>query len=179
MNHKIKEVLISKEDITKKCQELGNQIDEKYKDYQNAPLFVALLKGSIPFIAELVKYIEMEIEIDFMDVSSYEGTTSTGNIKILKDLDRSIVDQDIVLVEDIVDTGNTLNNVIDLLYNKGAKSITVVSLLDKPSRRVVEVDVEFVGFKIPDLFVVGFGLDYNQKFRNLPYIGVLKEEYYI
>ncbi len=178
MNNKVKEILISNEEIQVRCKELGATLTDKFKGYENAPIFVALLKGSVPFLAELIKHIDLEMEMDFMDVSSYEGTKSTGDIKILKDLDKSINGLDIVLVEDIVDTGNTLTNVIEMLKNKGAKSITVVTLLDKPSRREVPIQADYIGFTIEDFFVIGFGLDFNQKYRNLPYIGILKEEYY-
>ncbi|MFI3283478.1 MAG: hypoxanthine phosphoribosyltransferase [Erysipelotrichaceae bacterium] len=177
MDQRVKEILIDEQQITEKCKELGAKISEDYKDVQ-PPLFVALLKGSVPFLADLIKYVTIDIEYDFMDVSSYAGTKSTGDIRIIKDLDRSIEGLDIVLVEDIVDTGRTLVNVKELLKNKGAKSIKVVSLLDKPSRREVEVEAEYIGFVIPDAFVIGYGLDFDQKFRNLPYVGIMKEEYY-
>mgnify|MGYP000906737787 CR=1 FL=1 len=120
----------------------------------------------------------MDIEVDFMCMESYHGTESTGDVHIVMDLDRSIQDCDILLIEDIVDTGKTLMKVKGILNNKGAREVKVASLLDKPSRRKVEVNADFVGFVIPDKFVVGFGLDFNQKYRNLPYIGVLKEELY-
>ena len=141
-------------------------------------LLVALLKGSVPFLAELIKHIELEIQFDFMAVSSYEGTESIGDIKINKDLDCSVKGVDILLVEDIVDTGKTLQTVKAMLKNKGAASVRVVTLLDKPERRTVEIEADYVGFAVPNEFVVGFGLDFNQKYRNLPYIGVLKEECY-
>ena len=125
-----------------------------------------------------MKYIDLDLEIDFMDVSSYDGTESVGDVRINKDLSNSVQDDDIILVEDIVDTGKTLSKVIDFLYQKGAKSVKVVSLLDKPDRRVVDIEADYVGFKVPNEFVVGFGLDYNQKYRNLPYVGILKRECY-
>lgn len=176
MHHCVEKVLVSEEEILKSCRELGKVISEDYKD--EAPLLVALLKGSVPFLAELIKYIDLDIEFDFMDVTSYEGTESTGEIKVVKDLDRSVRGAEILIVEDIIDTGRTLKTVKELLYSKGAKSVKVVTLLDKPDRRVVDLKAEYVGFVIPNEFVIGFGLDYNQKYRNLPYIGVLKEEYY-
>ncbi len=177
MHQNIKEVYITAAQITKRCEELGKQITEEYTG-KEAPLLVALLKGSVPFLSELIKYIELDIEFDFMDVSSYSGTESTGEIKILKDLDRSVKGANIILVEDIVDTGRTLKTVKELLYTKGAADVKIVTLLDKPDRRVVEIVPEYKGFTIPNEFVVGFGLDFNQKYRNLPYIGVLKEECY-
>jgi len=129
-------------------------------------------------LAELIKHIDLDIQFDFMDVSSYEGTESIGDIKILKDLDCSVKNLDILLVEDIVDTGRTLKTVKAMLKNKGAKTVRVVTLLDKPDRRVVDIEADYTGFEIPNEFVVGFGLDFNQKYRNFPFVGVLKEECY-
>lgn len=176
MDNAVKKVLISYEEITDKAKHLGRQISDDYKD--KYPIFIALLKGSVPFMAELIKYIDIDMETEYMDVSSYEGTHSTGEVKIIKDLDRSIKDCDVLIVEDIVDTGRTLKTVIGLLYSKGAKSVKVVTLLNKQSRRVNDIKADYIAFEIPDEFVIGFGLDFNQKYRNLPYIGVLKEEYY-
>ncbi|MFV0552545.1 MAG: hypoxanthine phosphoribosyltransferase [Anaerorhabdus sp.] len=176
MHQLIKKILVSGEEITQRSKELGQQITKDYEGQE--PLFVALLKGSVPFLAELVKYVDLDIEYDFMDVSSYEGTESIGDIKILKDLDRSIKGIDIILVEDIVDTGRTLSTVRNMLLNKGANSVKIVTLLDKPSRRVIEISADYTGFEIENEFVVGFGLDFDQKFRNLPYVGVLKDEAY-
>ncbi|MCI8270696.1 MAG: hypoxanthine phosphoribosyltransferase [Erysipelotrichaceae bacterium] len=178
MHKNIDHVLVSAEQITDKAKELGRQITEEYKERKEVPLLVALLKGSVPFLSELAKHIELDIQIDFMDVSSYEGTESIGDIKINLDLHCSVKGVSILLVEDIVDTGRTLKEVTRLLKNKGAKEVKVVSLLDKPDRRVVDIKADYVGFTIPNEFVVGFGLDYNQKYRNLPYIGVLKKEIY-
>ena len=174
----IEEILINADQITEKCKELGQQITNDFQNHEEMPLFVTLLKGGVPFLAELIKYIDLDIMYDFMDVSSYEGTKSTGDIRIVKDLDISIKDMDIILVEDIIDTGRTLLNVIELLKNKGARDVKVVSLLNKQSRREAPVQGDYIGFEIQDKFVIGFGLDYNQKYRNLPYIGVLKEEVY-
>ena len=132
----------------------------------------------MPFLAELIKHIDLDIQYDFMDVTSYEGTRSTGDIKILKDLDTSIVGKDILLVEDIVDTGRTVQAVKGMLANKGAASVKIVTLLDKPSKRVCDVNADYVGFEIDDYFVVGFGLDYDQRYRALPFVGVLKADQY-
>lgn len=176
MNENVKKVLVSQEQITERAKELAKQISEDYKD--KYPIFIALLKGSVPFMAELMKYIDIDMETEYMDVSSYDGTQSTGEVKIIKDLDRSIKNCDVIIVEDIVDTGRTLKTVKELLYAKGAKSVKIVTLLDKPERRVVDVVVDYVAFTIPNEFVIGFGLDFNQKYRNLPYVGVLKEECY-
>ena len=172
----IKEVLLSEEQIEERCEELGQQIDQDYEG--KAPLLVGLLKGSVPFMAELMKHIHLPITIDFMDVSSYVGTQSSGDVRINKDLDYSIVGMDILLVEDIIDTGHTLAKVRSLLYSKGANSVKIVTLLDKPERRVIDIQGDYVGFTIPNAFVVGYGLDYEQKYRNLPFIGILKEEVY-
>lgn len=174
----VKEVLVGEQEIIDRCIVLANKINEDYHKYDCPPLLVAVLKGSIPFLSELMKHIELDIEIDFMDVSSYEGTESIGDVRIIKDLDRSIKGMPILLVEDIVDTGRTLQEVKKLLVNKGASEVKVITLLDKPSRRVIEVEADYVGFKIPNEFVIGFGLDFNEKYRNLPYVGVLKDELY-
>ncbi len=172
----VEKILITEEEIAERCKVLGELITQDYKD--NPPVLVALLKGSVPFLAELMKYIDLDVEIDFMDVTSYSGTESSGDVRILKDTEGSVQGKDILLVEDIVDTGRTLVTVKDLLYSKGARSVAVATLLDKPDRRVVEIHAEYVGFEIPNEFVIGFGLDFNQKFRNLPYVGVLKEDCY-
>lgn len=176
MNNDIKEILITEDEIIKRCKELGKEITEDYCG--KTPILIGLLKGSVPFLAELMKRIEINMEIDFMDVSSYSGTESTGDVRIDKDLSNSIVGDDVIVVEDIVDTGKTLQKVVGLLYSKGANSVKIVSLLDKPERRVVDLKADYIGFTIPDAFVVGFGLDFNQKYRNLPYVGILKEDCY-
>ena len=176
MNDDVKEVLISENEIIERCRELGAQISEDYADKDL--VIVGLLKGSVPFMAELMKNISIDCEVEFMAVASYSGTESQGDVRIIKDLDRSIQGEDVLIVEDIVDTGKTLLKVKELLYSKGAKTVKVVSLLDKPSRRIVDIQAEYVGFTVEDKFVIGFGLDFNQKYRNLPYVGVLKEEFY-
>ncbi|MCI8539895.1 MAG: hypoxanthine phosphoribosyltransferase [Erysipelotrichaceae bacterium] len=178
MHHAVEKILVSQEDIVRRCKELGKQISEDYRKCGETPYLVALLKGSIPFLAELSKHIDLDVCLDFMDVSSYEGTESIGDIKINKDLDGSVKGLSILLVEDIIDTGRTLKEVTTLLRNKGAKDVKVVSLLDKPTRRVVEIEADYVGFEIPNEFVIGFGLDFDQKFRNLPFVGILKREFY-
>lgn len=172
----IKKVLVSEEQIQKRAEELGRQITEDYKN--NPPLLVALLRGSVPFLAELIKHIDLDIQYDFMDVSSYEGTESIGDIRINKDLDTSIKGLDLLLVEDIVDTGRTIDTVQKMLMHKGAKSVEVVTLLDKPSRRINDMSPKYAGFEVENEFVVGFGMDFDQKYRALPYIGVLKDECY-
>lgn len=176
MHKDIDRILLSEEEIVNRCKELGKQIS---MDYAGKHLvLVGLLKGSVPFMSELMKRIECDTEIDFMDVSSYDGTESQGDVRIIKDLDRSPKDDDILIVEDIVDTGRTLKTVKKLLLSKGASSVKIVTLLDKPDRRVVEIEPDYCGFIVPNEFVVGYGLDFNQKYRNLPYIGVLKPECY-
>lgn len=178
MHQDLKKILVSEEQIVAKCKELGAKISQDYRDIGEIPLLVAVLKGSVPFLAELIKHIDLDIEFDFMDVSSYEGTESIGDVRIIKDLDRSIKGTRILLVEDIVDTGRTIKEVTRLLLNKGATEVKIVSLLDKPSRRVIEITADYIGFEIPNEFVVGFGLDFDEKYRNLPYVGVLKDEFY-
>lgn len=178
MHDVVERVLVSQEEIETRCKELGKQISDDYRSTQEAPLLVALLKGSVPFLAELIKHIDLDIQFDFMDVSSYQGAESVGDVKIVKDLDTSIKDKRILLVEDIVDTGRTLKKVTQLLMNKDAKDVKVVALLDKPERRVVDIEADYVGFRIPNEFVVGFGLDYDEHYRGFPYIGVLKPDVY-
>lgn len=172
----IKKVLVNEQQISERSKELGAKITEDYAGKQ--PLLVALLRGSVPFLAELIKHINLDIQYDFMDVSSYEGTESIGDIRILKDLDTSVKGLDILLVEDIVDTGRTIQTVRETLLHKGANSVRIITLLDKPSRRVVDIKADYVGFEIENEFVIGFGMDFNQRYRCLPYIGVLKDEGY-
>lgn len=179
MHKDIKEVLVSHEQIISKCEELGKQISADYNGQNAVPLLVALLKGSIPFLSELMQHIDIQgIEFDVMDVSSYDGAESLGDIKINMDLKDSAKGKSILLVEDIVDTGRTLVEVKKMLLNKGAKNVKVVSLLDKPERRLTPIEADYLGFSIKNEFVVGYGLDYNQKYRNLPYVGILKKEVY-
>jgi hypoxanthine phosphoribosyltransferase len=178
MHQDVKKILVTHEEIEQRCRQLGAQITADYKANAEVPILVALLKGSIPFLSKLAPYIELDVELEFMDVKSYEGTESIGDVHIIKDLDRSIKGVSILLVEDIVDTGRTLHEVTKLLRNKGAKDVKIVSLLDKPSRRVIDIKADYTGFTIPNEFVIGFGLDFNEKYRNLPYVGVLKDEFY-
>lgn len=177
MHNDIESVVLSKEQIEAACARLGKEITADYEG--KVPLCVGILKGSILFMADLIKNIDTHVEIEFMDVSSYHGgTESTGEVKILKDLDVSVEGRDIIIIEDILETGTTLNAIIDLLKYRKANSIEIVTLLDKPMRRKVDIEAKYVGEKIPDDFVVGYGLDYQEKYRNLPYIGLLKEEIY-
>ena len=172
----VKKVLFSKEQIETRAAELGKQISEDYAGH--SLLVVALLRGSVPFMSELIKHIDLDIQYDFMDVSSYSGTKSTGDIKMLKDLDTSVEGLDVLLVEDIVETGRTLDAVCKSLLGRGACSVKIAALLDKPSGRIVDIKSDYIGFTVGNEFVVGFGMDFNQHYRCLPYIGVLKEECY-
>ena len=179
MQNDIKEILISYEEIKSRCQDLGKQINEDYKG--KTPIILGLLKGSIPFMAEMLKTISLYCQTEYMCVSSYHGgTSSSGEVKIIKDLDVSVKDRDIIIVEDIVDTGLTLTTIIKLLLHRGARSVEVCTLLDKKEGRKpgYELTPKYIGFDCPNAFVVGYGLDYNELYRNLPYIGILKEEVY-
>ena len=176
MNNDIEKILVTEEELKNKIVEIGKQISNDYKDKN--PIIVGVLKGSFIFIADLVREINIPVTIDFMAVSSYEGTTSTGKIKIEKDLSEDVKDRNVILVEDILDTGRTLSYIIKMLENRGAKSVNVCSLLVKKARTEIEVDYKYNGFNIPNEFVVGYGLDYEEKYRNLKYIGILKEKIY-
>lgn len=172
----IKEVLYSEEEIREKVKELGERITE---DYKGKNLFLlGILKGCVPFMADIMRSIDLELEYDFMDVSSYQGTRSMGEVRILKDISTSIVDKDILIVEDIIDTGVTLSYLTKILKSRGARSIEIVTMLSKPSRRKVELPVKYNGYEIDDHFVIGYGMDYNERFRGLPYIGILDESVY-
>lgn len=169
----IKRVLISEEEIKTAVQRLGREIQEYYQESSSELIVVGLLRGSFIFQADLVREISLDLRTDFMTVSSYgSGTESSGDVKIVMDLGESIEGREVLLVEDIVDTGNTLSRVMSLLEGRHPASLRVCTLLNKPSRRVVEVPVDFCGFEIEDEFVVGYGLDLDQKFRNLPYVGI-------
>lgn len=165
--------LIPEAEITKRVRELGEQIS---RDYAGKELHViCILKGGVFFMCELVKHITVPVTHDFMSVSSYgDGTVSSGRIKIVKDLDEPIQEKDVLIVEDIIDSGRTLHHLLQLLRARNPKSIRLCTLLDKPDRREVEIPVDYTGFSIPDLFVVGYGLDYAQHYRNLPYVGVVE-----
>lgn len=177
MHEDLKEVLLSEDDIQEICRDLGAKLTA---DYQGKPLVcIGILKGSVMFMADLIKRIDTHLAIDFMDVSSYHGgTESTGEVKILKDLSSSIEGKDVVILEDILETGTTLKSITELLQSRKVKSLEIVTLLDKPNRRKADIEAKYVGKKIPDEFVVGYGLDYGELYRNLPYIGTLKPEVY-
>lgn len=166
-------VLMTEEEVDRKIKEIGLLIS---KDYEGKEVrIICILRGASFFACELAKRINLPVTIDFMSVSSYgAGTESSGHVKIMKDLEESIEGKDVIVVEDIIDSGRTLSMLLELLKARKPNSIALCTLLDKPGRRVVDVDVKYVGFQIPDLFVVGYGLDYDQKYRNLPYIGVVE-----
>lgn len=175
MHKDVKEILYTQEEIVEKCKELAKQITNDYNDKE--VILVGLLKGSVPFLAELSKYIELDVTFDYMDVSSYEGVESR-TITINKDLDQDVKGKDILLVEDILDTGKTLTTVKAMLEERGANSVEIVTMLDKKEGRTYPIEAKYVGFEIPNAFVIGFGLDFNEKYRQLPYVGILKEECY-
>lgn len=177
LENDIKKILISHDEIVTAARELGQKLT---KDYQGKnPILVGILKGSVPFMAELIKHIDTHIELDFMLVSSYHGgTSSTGVINIIKDMDQDIKRRDILFVEDIIDTGKTLKSLKELFEGRQPASVKIATLLDKPEGRLVEIEADYTCFTIPNEFVVGYGLDYDENYRNLPYIGVLKEEVY-
>lgn len=173
----IKEILLSEEVISAKIKELAERISDDYKERDL--LVVGVLKGSVIFTADLIKNIKIPCEIDFMAVSSYGNSSETsGIVRILKDLDHEVSGKDIIIVEDIVDSGVTLNYLLNYLKSRRANSVEIVSLLTKPSRRKVDIDCKYIGFESPDEFIVGYGLDYAEKYRNLPFVGVLKREVY-
>lgn len=177
MENDVGEVLITYEQIREKTEELGRQITEDYEGKDL--LLICVLKGGLMFLADLMREIQLPVEIDFMAVSSYgDATESSGVVRILMDLDRNVQGRHVLIVEDIIDTGRTLNYIIDNLRTRGPVSIKVCTLLNKPSRRVLDIPLDYLGFTIPDRFVVGYGLDYGQIYRNLPFVGVLKPELY-
>lgn len=177
LHNDIEKVLITREDIEQKCAEIGRQLTKEYDG--RFPLVIGVLKGAMPFMSDLLRYTETHLEMDFMDVSSYgSGTSSSGEVKIVKDLDTKVEGRDLLIIEDIIDSGLTLSYLVDLFKYRKAKSIKIVTLLDKPTGRSADIKADIIGFEVPDEFVVGYGLDYNQKYRNLPYIGILKPEIY-
>ena len=180
MNKDIERILVSEDKIEGIITELAEKIDRDYSGSEKKLLLLCILKGSVVFMGELMKKITIPVEIDFMKVSSYgSGTVSSGRLNILLDITRGdMADLDIIVIEDIIDSGRTLSYLVDYLKLKGARSVKTCTLLDKPSRRVVDYNADFVGKIIPDEFVVGYGLDYDERFRALPFIGVLKPEVY-
>jgi hypoxanthine phosphoribosyltransferase len=174
----VAEILLTEEQIAAKVAEIGQRISADYAGHELT--LVSVLKGSLPFMADLMRRISLPVRIDLMEVSSYGGTAteSSGLVRILKDLSAPIDGRDVLLVEDIIDTGLTLNYLLRYLKGKNPRSIKVCSLLDKPARRLVEIPLDYVGFEIPDAFVVGYGLDFGEVYRNLRFVGVLRPEAY-
>ncbi|MBQ4151142.1 MAG: hypoxanthine phosphoribosyltransferase [Clostridia bacterium] len=180
MNNDILKILVSEKEIEEVTTSLAEQIDRDYEKSDGRLVLLGILKGSVPFLAELMKKIKSNPEIEFMKVSSYgKGTKSSGSVKIVLDWQRENIEEcDIIVVEDIIDSGNTLSYLCQYLKQKGAKSVRTCTLLDKPSRREVDFTPDYCGVEVPDEFVVGFGLDYDERYRALPYIGVLNPEVY-
>jgi len=177
LHNDIAKVIFSEQQIQAKIQQLGEKISQDYEGKN--PLAICVLKGAIIFMADLVKRITVPLELDFMAVSSYgHSTKSSGVVRIMKDLDVAVEGRDVLIIEDIIDTGLTLSYLVDVLQGRKAKTVQIVTLFDKAARRVAELEVDYTGFTLPDEFIVGYGLDYAEKYRNLPYIGVLKRELY-
>ena len=173
----MKEILISKEQLQEKVKELAEEVSRDYADKDL--MIVSVLKGGVVFTTDLIKEITVPLSIDFMAISSYGVSTSTsGVVRILKDLETNIEGKDILIVEDIIDSGLTLKYLKELLISRGPRSVRICTILNKPARRKVDVEVEYKGFDIPDEFVVGYGLDYAEKYRNLPFVAILKPEVY-
>ena len=177
MTDDIMKVLLTAEQIEERVAAIGRDLTKRFEGCE--PLFIGVLKGSFIFMADLIRHVDLKCSVDFMAVSSYgRGTTSSGAVKINKDLNEDIADRHVIIVEDILDSGVTLNYLCGYLRNRKPASITLVTLLDKPARRQSLVKADLVGFEVPDEFVVGYGLDYAEKYRNLPFVGILKPEVY-
>ena len=176
MKNDIERVLISEEEIEAQVARVGRQISENFRDKN--PIFVGVLKGCFIFMADLMRHVDIKCTMDFMAVSSYSGTSSTGAVKINKDLGQDIEGRHVIIVEDILDSGVTLSYLKHYLLGRKPASITIATLLDKPARRKSDIVADYSCFEVPDAFVVGYGLDYNEQYRNLPYIGVLKPDIY-
>jgi hypoxanthine phosphoribosyltransferase len=173
----VEEVLLSGEALRARVEELGRQLSADYAGRD--PVLVSVLKGSIVFLADLIRSMEIPLSVDLMEVSSYgAGTETSGQVRILKDLSRSIEGREVIVVEDIIDTGLTLNYLLRYLGERNPASMRVCCLLDKPARRLAEIEIDYRGFTIPDRFVIGYGLDYDERYRNLPYVGVLRPSVY-
>ena len=177
MNQDLERIMITEEQIAGRVREVAVQLDKLYEGRR--PVVVCILKGSVMFFSDLIRHMETPLELDFMAVSSYgAGTASSGQVRIIKDLSEHIEGRDVIVVEDILDSGNTLSYLLQILQARRPASVRLCTLLDKPSRRTKPVELHYAGFSIPDYFVVGYGLDYAEKYRNLPDIGVLKPEVY-
>jgi len=177
MMNDIEKILVSEEQIQQRIQEMGQQLTEEYKDKN--PIFLGILKGVVVFFADMIRAVPIPCQMDFMSVSSYgSGTETSGHVVIKKDVSLNIEGRHVVILEDIIDSGLTLSRVIDLLMARKPASLKICTLLDKPDRRVADIDIDMIGFTVPNEFVVGYGLDYNDHYRNLPFVGVLKREVY-
>jgi hypoxanthine phosphoribosyltransferase len=177
MHEDVKSVLLTQQQIAERVAEMGKEITEDYKG-KNLVL-VTVLKGAAVFLSDLMRSIDTHAEIDFMVVSSYgAATSSSGVVRIMRDIEIPLEDKDVLVVEDILDSGNTLQYIKEVITGKNPKSIKIATLLNKPARRMAEIEADYTGFVVPDEFVIGYGLDYNEKYRNLPYIGILKPEVY-
>lgn len=177
MRNDIKEILLTEEQIAQITAELGKKLTEDYagKDV----ILVSILKGAVVFMSDIMRHIDLKCDVDFMVVSSYgSGVKTSGNVKIIKDIDIPLAGKDVIIIEDILDSGLTLNYIINMLKERNPNSIEICTLLDKPAGRQSEVKAKYIGFEIPDAFVVGYGLDYDEKYRNLPYVGILRPEVY-
>ena len=177
MTQDIERILLTRDEIEDKVSEVGRRITEDFRDRD--PIFVGVLKGCFIFMADLMRHVDIKCSMDFMAVSSYSGTSSTGAVKINKDLSQDIEGRHVIIVEDILDSGVTLSYLKRYLMGRKPASINIVTLLDKPARRKADVFADYSCFEVPDAFVVGYGLDYNEHYRNLPYIGILKPEIYL
>lgn len=179
MERDVKEILLTEEQIRQRVKELGAQITEDYKN-TNGLVVIGILKGASIFFSDLIREIKLPVEIDFMAVSSYQDSSVTsGEVKIIKDTSLSMTMKNVLFVEDIIDTGFTMAKVKDIFLERGANSVKLCALTSKPDRRKIHIDIDYLGFEIPNKFIIGYGLDYAEKYRNLPYIGVLKEEVYL
>jgi len=177
MDQDILKVLYTEEQIAERIKTMGEQMYEDFKGRD--PLFVSVLRGAFVFMADIVRACQVKCDVEFIAVSSYgNGTTSSGVVQITHDIQQDISGRELIIIEDILDSGNTLNFLKQYFLTKGAKSVTICTLLDKPGRRAKAITADYIGFVVPDEFVVGYGLDYAQKYRNLPYIGILKPEVY-
>ncbi len=177
MHQDLKEILLTQQQLADKTKELAQRISDDYRGKKF--VMVTVLKGGFIFASDLVRQMDIDVDINFMAVSSYgSGTRSSGNVKIVKDLDSDIRGKHVLIVEDIVDSGHTLSFLMQLMKDRGAVDVKICTILNKPSRREVDIDVTYLGYDIPDEFVVGYGLDYDERYRNLPYLGTLKEEVY-
>ncbi|WP_313960906.1 hypoxanthine phosphoribosyltransferase [uncultured Parvimonas sp.] len=174
----MKDLLFDEKTIKNRVEVLGKEITKHYENDESELVVVGILRGSTLFFADLIRYINLPISIDFMAISSYGNSSESGVVKIIKDLEADVTGKNILIVEDIIDTGKTLKYLLNYFKERGAKTVKIASMLDKPERRLVEISGDFVGFAVPNDFIVGYGLDYNQSYRNLPYIISLKEEVY-